>query len=349
MARLPFRTWQGLALCAVLLLGGARHAMAWGPQGHQLTADIAAQLIQGSRAERELAQVLGPLTLRDISVWADCAKGVAPRPDFRYSAFGRYPECAVFESPPEIALMRDYVMRNLDACRTSTADEPCHKQYHYADVALQREHYRRGLTGTHDHDVVAALQAAIAVLQGRPSPPPLSLANRREALALLVHLVGDIHQPLHMGALYLDAQGQALDPDALGLRGAALDAASNRGGNVITLPGGNLHTFWDLSPRLLTLQDLAALPDLARQVPADSGPPSQWPLHWADESLLATRAIYLDVSLSASHSNSKGPQWAATLPGDYAQRSRDITRQQLARAGARLAELLRALWPDPSP
>jgi hypothetical protein len=33
------------------------------------------------------------------------------------------------------------------------------------------------------------------------------------ALILLAHYVADIHQPLHVGAAYFDAQGRATDPD----------------------------------------------------------------------------------------------------------------------------------------
>ena len=337
------------SICLAGLLWHCDKTWAFGPQGHQLTADVATQLIQSSRAERETAKLLGPITLRDIAVWADCAKGVGPPPEFSYTASQRRPECAVFETPAEIALMRDYVRRNLDNCQPLDGNEPCHKQYHYADLALQRQRYRRGLTGTSDHDVVAALQAAIQVLRGQPSPAPFKLNSRREALALMAHLAGDIHQPLHVAAIYLDAQGQRLDPDALGLRGQALAAVSNRGGNAITLPDGNLHAYWDLAPRLLTLQDLAALPALARQIPADTGPMSQWPPHWADESVHVAGEIFSGLHFSARSMGPKGPQWAGKLPDDDAQRSHELTRLQLARAGARLAELLLALWPDDSP
>jgi len=341
-----FRTVRRLCLLAICLLGVCTSAQAWGPQGHQLIADLVTTLIQGRRAERELKDLLGSMQLRDLAVWADCVKGIGGPPAFANTVPGRFPECAVFETPAETALMRDFVRRNLDACRSEDADEACHKQYHYADVALQRDRYQRGSAGTSDHDVVAALQASIAVLQGQPAPEPISLTSRREALALLVHLVGDIHQPLHVGAIYLDAQGQVLDPDALDLHGQALFAASNRGGNAIALPGGNLHAYWDLAPRLLSLQDLSELPALAAHVPADSGPVSEWPVHWAGQSVQVSTEVFKGLEFSARRFTAKGPQWSSNLPDDYAQRCRELTRLQLARAGAHLAELLMALWPQ---
>jgi len=76
----------------------------------------------------------------------------------------------------------------------------------------QRGHFDRNFQGTNDHDIVAAINAATAVLLERPSPPPFKIADKREALFLLAHLVGDLHQPLHVGAVYLDKDGNLVDP-----------------------------------------------------------------------------------------------------------------------------------------
>ena len=52
---------------------------------------------------------------------------------------------------------------------------------------------------------ISAINAAIRVLQDRPkATAPLSITDKKEALFLLAHFVGDIHQPLHVGAVYLD-------------------------------------------------------------------------------------------------------------------------------------------------
>jgi len=50
------------------------------------------------------------------------------------------------------------------------------------------------------------------VLSGKPAPAPFSLLNEKEALLLLAHFVGDLHQPLHVGAIYLDAEAKPVDP-----------------------------------------------------------------------------------------------------------------------------------------
>ncbi|MFX7853970.1 S1/P1 nuclease, partial [Acinetobacter baumannii] len=83
-------------------------------------------------------------------------------------------------------------------------EETCHKQTHYADVALQRSRYLLGFAGTRPDDVVGSLRQAILVLQGKPAPGQPQINSPREALLLLAHWVGDLHQPLHVGAVYLD-------------------------------------------------------------------------------------------------------------------------------------------------
>lgn len=47
---------------------------------------------------------------------------------------------------------------------------------------------------------------------------------------LIAHFVGDLHQPLHVGAVYLHANGVVVDPDAVGLDiGATLEQTTEQG------------------------------------------------------------------------------------------------------------------------
>ena len=68
--------------------------------------------------------------------------------------------------------------------------------------------------GTNEHDLVGAVTAAIAVLRDMTPSGPFSIADKKEALFLLAHFLGDLHQPLHVGAVYLDEHGRLVDPDA---------------------------------------------------------------------------------------------------------------------------------------
>lgn len=319
----------------------SQQAQAFAAIGHSAVGDIAAALIKGSRAETEVKRILGPVSLHDMAVWADCVKGIDAFNDFKYTVTGRYPECAVFENPAEELLMRDYVQRNHDACAPKPGEESCHKQYHYTNPAVQAGRYVPGAVGTGKTDLVVSLRAAITRLQGGAVPAPYSLTHEREALALLLHMVGDLHQPLHVGSIYLDAEGRVIVPQA-----ESYDPLSHTvGGNAITMPGGNLHGYWDNAPNRLSEAELQALPEAARAVPASTGELSSWPQAWADDTIQQGAQVFAGLSYGARQQSLRGPRWLATLPPDYDARSLALTKAQLAKSGARLAQLLKAIWP----
>src|SRR5262249_46797677 len=145
--------------------------------------------------------------------------------------------CTSFETPVEAARMEDYVARNWSNCAYQ-AGHGCDESYHFTDVAIQHCDYSRNYTGTSNHDVVGAINAAIAVLQVRPAPMPFSIRDKKEALFLLAHFVGDLHQPLHVGAIYLDRDGQPVNPDLRGLD----PATETAGGNFIDDDGRSFHS-----------------------------------------------------------------------------------------------------------
>ncbi len=315
-------------------------ACAWLTSGHQAVASVALGLTAGTRARAEITALLGGVTLEQASLWADCAKNVDPARAYRYTPSKWLPECAVFETPAGIAAMADYVRRNDRQCNPAPGQESCHKQYHYTNVSVLRDRYSRGDAGTSDHDVVAAIGAAIRMLRDGEAPAPFSFADRAEALRVLVHLVGDLHQPLHAGAIYLDAAGSQVDPDAAG------DSRDSRtdGGNKILLPGERLHFHWDFVARGIT-DDLDGLARAAASVAPTAGDVSSWPEQWATESLRLARRAYAGIAISAKGGGA-GATWPATLADGYDVEADAIKRDQIARAGARLAQIFGAVWPD---
>ena len=320
--------------------------LAFGAQGHAFSAAVADRLLN-PRAAREVTRALG-MKLEVASTWADCIKDVQPHGDgWRYVPDARFHRaCHAFETPEGIAGMIDFVNRNSTQCDFSGREIACHKKYHFTDVAIQRDHYDRAFIGTNDHDVVSALQAAINVLGGRRAPAPFSIRNRREALLLLAHLVGDAHQPLHVGALYLDDQGQPIDPDT---SAAPLDPkTSTRGGNLIADGTSNLHADWDavaagLQARRIDRRVLAE----ARGIAASASDPVEWPAAWASETLLVSRAAF--DGLLFQPDAAKPGQWTVQFADRdaYFRRKDAIQTLQLIRAGARLAQVINALWPEP--
>lgn len=327
-------------LLGVLLGAAASSAFGFGPEGHQTVGKIADSLISGTHAAVQVHRLLG-MSLEQASVWADCAKGVGKTSaaKFAYQGAGKFPECRPFETTKGMKAMVSFVGRNWDGCHPAADEEVCHKQYHYADVALQRDHYELGFKGTSDHDVVAAISAAVKTLQGCTAAAPFRLASKREALMVLVHYVGDIHQPLHVRAVYLDPQGNVVDPD----QGTFDPQTKTIGGNAITDAGANLHHEWDAVPDSLKPAQLgvSGVAD-ARAVAPTLGDPMTWSLQWATDTIHSAGPAFAGMSFSPE---SASKHWQATVPASYATDREALQRAQLVKAGARLAQLLRAIWP----
>jgi len=328
------------ALAAALLWGTA--AVAWSPAGHETVGAIADALLTGTRAGAQVAAILGAgESLQAASLWADCAKGVERDPTtgvFHYREDPRYRECVPFQSAAGRRAMVAFVRRNWDTCHPQAGAEACHRQYHYADVAIERDSYARTDVGTSDHDIVSAIQAAVTVLRGGKSPAPVAIANRKEALRLLAHLLGDVHQPLHVGAVYLDAHGQVVDPDS----GAFDPATQNQGGNRLMDGTRNLHAEWDGIPSSLTVPAFReAGVAAAKLVPVSAGPVGDWPLAWASETVSVSHRAFEGLTFGAE----SGGRWPVMEPAGYADAREALQKAQLVKAGARLAQLLEAIWP----
>jgi hypothetical protein len=339
------KTAVRLLVCAVAL-HAPTSLWAFGSRGHQAVGALADQMLS-ARAAAQLKTNLG-MNLRTASTWADCVKDVVPVSGvgLRYQADPKYHgSCGVFETPTGIARMQDYVQRNWKTCSTEPRVSACHKKYHFADIAIQHDRYDRALAGTSDHDIVSAIGAALTVLQGRPAPAPFSIRDKKEALLLLAHLVGDLHQPLHVGSVYLDSQNQPMDPGKAGTPIAK--ATDTAGGNDIEDGSTNLHAEWDnLST---TINPWALTPPLvaqARAVAATSGDLKGWPALWASETVVTARSAF--SGLSYTHTGALKPgDWVVKVAdrAAYAVQRRSVQEQQVARAGARLAQLLNAVWP----
>ena len=323
----------------------ATTASPWGADGHHTVGALADRLVAGSRAQARVKALLGDLTLEQAAVWADCAKGVDPLKNFAYTATGKYAECAVYETPEGEAEMIDYVRRNDTNCPRVPGDESCHRQYHYTDEAIQRPRYRFGDVGTRRFDVVAAISACIHVLKGEPAPAPFDIKDPREALLLLAHYVGDIEQPLHVGAVYLDAAGHVVDPAV----GTFDPATGTQGGNLVATirvatnhRSETLHATWDDIPEALQSGHIdAAWLARARAVPATRGPIDGWSAQWAGATL--TQARHAVGSLQ--YGPALDGHWTVPLTGRYDDAMAPVKKRQLTAGGARLVQVLKAVWP----
>jgi hypothetical protein len=332
------------ACCLAYLAFHTSLVFSYGSAGHQAIGALTDRYIADTNAEQEVVALLKKvklgISLQQAAVWADCAKGVYKAADgtFRYKANPIFAECRPFQTKKGQALMIDFVRRNWDNCQTFKPNEPCHKQYHYTDIAIQRNAYKKGLVGTSDVDLVSATEAAITVLQGGSAPAPFSIKDKSEALLLLAHYMGDLHQPMHVAAVYLDADGQLVDPD----KGTFDHTTETRGGNNLKLGTKNLHAIWDSIPKTLDATHMGQTRLRAlRKVEKTEGPIESWPTIWASDTLHAGKAAFSGITYSPRPQKN----WPITLPEGYTKSRTDIQREELLKSGARFGQLLEAIWP----
>jgi hypothetical protein len=348
-------------LVSVLAVAGAfslvaSNALAWGNDGHRVVGAIADKLIKGTAAEKQVAALLLPgESLESIANWADCVKGSYCGP----------------QTPEMVA----YVNAN-----------PKASEYHYTDVPFQKAHYHDNDVGTSPDDIVQTLKEAIAVLQGKDGPAvnPHGF-TRRQALLLLTHMTGDIHQPLHVGAAYVGTDGKFVVPN----KHTDIDAIAifdSRGGNnflmdddkvsamgASQIPGENpkprdgvpkaltkpFHSYWDsTSVDYAMRRSSTRTPEKFAQWAIDSKPVvdvntgdlASWPYQWADDSLVAAKAAYADVTIGPplKQTSKKGDvyyNWNLEVPTNYPVPSSALARTQLIKGGYHLAAILQAIWP----
>ena len=169
---------SSVLLSAIILIAPAGSAFGWGDDGHQTVGKIASLRIKAKTAQK-IAQILkSGETLANIATWADTVKERVGKTD-----------------PDE----------DTNAFLLDFAHNEKNREWHYDDLPLDCKNYQTCTGFTPDNDIVHMLNVCIRTLQGHPDPNhPLS---QRNALRLLVHFLGDIHQPLHVGCGFIDVNG----------------------------------------------------------------------------------------------------------------------------------------------
>lgn len=153
----------------------------------------------------------------------------------------------------------------------------------------------------------AAIERYEKILQDKSKSP----ADRLVALKYVVHLVGDVHQPLH----------------ATARTGAGQPVVFN--GEPTTL-----HKVWDsaFAPKGVTGKSLARAAMDQAGPQRGGGTPEQWAMESRD---IALRRIFSDFP--------RPIKAGVQLPADYGERQWPIAAQRLVQAGTRLAEELNRL------
>ena len=187
-----------------------------------------------------------------------------------------------------------------------------HKYWHFIDKPFSQDNTE--LPPIIEPNAKTQIKAFREVLASATKPDKLKSYD----LSWLLHLVGDVHQPLHCTA-----------------RITATDHDGDDGGNGVKLNEvpGNLHSFWDdvlgdSEAPSIALGALADLPDAPASAAADLDVD-----HWIDESFNAAKQTVYRAPIGAG----AGP---FTLTQPYEDDARELAEQRVALAGARLAKIL---------
>ena len=207
-------------------------------------------------------------------------------------------------------------------------------------VALGQKHGDEHLKGVTDTDYIAAHPAI----------------NRAEAVAMVIHLVGDIHQPLHaIYNSYFDGNGRSHLSD-LGGNSVKIVNAPTTFGTHHRAEMEALHHFWD-SAYQQHFADSMVVEDGRWARPTTAGEQSfrnkvneLVASHAADSVALKTPTDWVNESHQAAKDHGYGDlgpdqqhQQNVTLNKQYVTTAQDIACQRLHTAGTRLAAVLKEL------
>ena len=346
-------------------------AFAYGPVGHQIVGAIADEKLAKTPAAEKIAALLDGLTLEGVSTYPDEIRGwdKAGPDDPNTFHFSRHPKID--------AALREYWHAN-PPTKDLNSPTPSHHWFHYTDVPVaDAEKYGDGQAGRSKWDIVHMIPYCIGVLKGEvPEDNPRKI-TKTMAVILITHFVGDIHQPLHVGAEFFDKEGHPANPDK------KPDLIEDQGGNTLTLnltSGGTeatrhakFHYYWDSEtvaanlppmPDTLSKEEKRAKVDAAKKdlvndlvahEPKDWKLPSNIALKdyaeaWANEIMPIARDAHnrLEFREVAPKQMDDGSVAAVGFLDEkksadgvsYYDWSARVVRQELAKAGWRLADVL---------
>lgn len=318
----------------VLLILLTNSAVAWDSVGHRLTAAVALEFI-ATETREELLNILAehPRYQEDFLDQIPRYIDVNNQVDFALWVLG---QAAYW---PDIA-------RGLPARERTRYNRPT---WHYTDGAWLRDSAMQqgnqyvgiepfaGIEGeaasairseSDAHNVVTAIDYNTKILRDASLPT----SDRAVALCWVLHLLGDIHQPMHTGSLY---SAHSFSDGDLG--GNRIPISIN-GENL------NLHAAWDGALRQFGVAD--SLPVIMQQItgftaPRIAGVASDWTAWMSESRQLLSSSVYTQAMLAAAQ-EADGKrldeiEQPIPLSDSYVSRMQQIARQRLGLAGLRLA------------
>lgn len=282
-------------LTAVLLAGLTPNAFGWGAKGHRLIASLAEQRLRtiSGNPMQKVAALLGPgLSLASIASCADSIRDYVSNKDKPDAVF---PSGCIVTKEEAVSMFPSSGSWHYVNIPVPAASDPSS----HPKAALQQACAERPPC------ILTQIERFTAQLKNKN----LDTRTRAIALMFLVHLVGDLHQPLH-----------------------AVNRNDDRGGNEVFVKigtrVGRLHSLWD-SFFMESIEEA----DVQSLANSGGGKPSQWAWESYDA---AQRTVYNHVPLTAT--SFENP---VILPDPaYRDAAARVIKMRLRAASIRLADLL---------
>lgn len=283
-------------VASLLLLSLTPSAYAWGPTGHRVVAEIAQRHLTPA-AQAKVSRLLEGRTLADVANWPDELRS-EPR-------FDKY-------KPLHFATVKDGLASYRDAEKARCGDLVVAIN---AFTAFLRTNSRETL-----YAVKALSDKSDGTGQGACNPQETEPLSPAMALSFLVHLMGDLHQPLHVGGTDL-------------------------GGNLVSVNWmdrwkTNLHSAWDDEmvdferfdyTEYARFLDRASEADAKRWLTGDT-------ISYADEAVAMRSKLYV-------FPDETGKPEVHKISYKYVGAQRHRMREQLLKGGLRLAGVLNSIFP----
>lgn len=279
----------------LLLLTVTPAAYAWGPVGHRVVAEIAQRHLTPA-AQARVNRLLEGRTLADVANWPD-----ELRSDPRFEKYG----------PLHYATVKDGLTTYRDSEKARCGDIVVAIE---AFTTFLRTNSRESL-----YTVKALTDKSDGTGQGACNPVETDPLTQLQALSFLVHLMGDLHQPLHVGG-------------------------TDRGGNMVSVNWmdrwkSNLHSIWDdemVDFERIGYTQYARFLDRASEADA-----KRWMsgniIAYADEAIAMRSKLYV-------YPDDPGTPAVPKISYKYIGTHRERMREQLLKGGLRLAGVLNSVF-----
>lgn len=310
-------------LCAVLIIGFVPSSRAWNHTGHMISAELAWRNLSTSKRK-----AISNLLKQHPHYALLLATNVPPGVDANEWAF------------LNAAVWPDMVRPGRE--KPTEITKYHRSPWHYINIPYVAPsaagHISTASFSIPPTNILSALSNTLATLSDRKASP----ADRAVSLCWVMHLIGDLHQPLHAATFLSDTFPQG-----------------DQGGNLLGIADAsqvplNLHSFWDqLFGTGDSYEYIASITDqIADSRQYNPRKLREYRLHrtiesWARESFEAAGAFAYDeghLKFAEWRAFSSGKVTAAEVPrlkSTYIVNANEVARRRVSLAGRRLADVLR--------